>query len=403
MNRERIAELARFYRKHLLDDVMPFWEANTADTEYGGYLTCFDPQGHLLDTDKYIWMQGRQLWMFSALYNRVEPRPQWLELARRGRDFLVEHAYAGKGRWQYQLDRSGRHVKRGTISIYTDHFALAGLCEYALAGRSREDTDLIRETFAVMEHNVHDPDFKDIFHGTWSPRYKRHGIHMISVNVADVASRVLGAERTTPLINHCLQEILYVFANDARKLLFESVGRDGQVIDEPEGRLINPGHALESMWFCMEVARQRGDERLPNRCVEITDWMYGVGRDIEHGGIFSYLDASGREPPQTDWHRETGMRWDDKVWWVHSEALYALAMCAVLKDTQEWWARFLDLHEYCRSRFSGAPFGQWHTELFRDGTPKPSPRSVEWRSAFHLPRALMMITILLENAARTAA
>ena len=142
----KIAELAKFYRKHLLEDVMAFWEPRTKDTECGGYLTCFDRVGNLTDTDKYIWFQGRQLWMFSALYNHLWKRPLWLELAQHGRDFLVKHAYAGAGRWNYHLDQQGR-AKKGTISIYTDLFMLAGLCEYALASGNDADLPIIRETY----------------------------------------------------------------------------------------------------------------------------------------------------------------------------------------------------------------------------------------------------------------
>ena len=397
LDRDKVTELAAFYRKNLLD-VMAVWEARTADCEHGGYLTCFDDNARLVDADKYIWMQGRQLWMFSALYNRVERRQGWLELARHGRDFIVAHAYAGHGRWHYQLDQTGRVVRKGTISIYSDHFVLAGLCEYALASGSDADADLIRETYDAIERHVHDPDFRDIFHGTWSPRYKRHGIHMISVNVAQVASQVLGTARTQPLIDHCLHEILYVFAKDEQHLLFESLGWDGAVIDESEGRLVNPGHALESIWFCLEVGRERNDPSLIRRAVEIADWTYQAGYDTEYGGLFAYLDASGCEPEQTDWHREAGMAWDDKVWWVHSEALYTSVLCAVLQDNSAWFGRFLDLHGWCQEHFVNRAHGEWYSELLRDGRPKTQTNSAIWKSAFHLPRALMMIALLLESA-----
>jgi N-acylglucosamine 2-epimerase len=95
LDKKKIEKLAQFYRKHLLEDVMSFWEVRTADTEYGGYLTCFDRKGNVTDTTKYIWFQGRQLWMFSVLYNRVGKDQKWLNLAETGHDFIVRHAYAG--------------------------------------------------------------------------------------------------------------------------------------------------------------------------------------------------------------------------------------------------------------------------------------------------------------------
>jgi len=63
-------ELADFYRDALLEDVMPFWEQHSVDWERGGYFTCLDREGKVYDTDKFIWLQARQVWTFSMLYER---------------------------------------------------------------------------------------------------------------------------------------------------------------------------------------------------------------------------------------------------------------------------------------------------------------------------------------------
>ena len=395
--RSKLAALGGFYRRHLLQEVMPFWEARTRDTEAGGYLTCFDRTGGVTDTDKYIWFQGRQLYMFSALYRQVERRPEWLALARHGRDFIVRHAYAGGGRWHYQLDRAGRR-KEGTISIFTDHFVLQGLCGYALASGSDADAALIADTYAAIERNTRDPNFKDLYHGTWSARSKGHGLYMMAAGTGAVAEGVLGAARTRPLIDEALEQILRVFARDERELLFESVGRDGQLIDSPEGRLINPGHALESAWFCLEEGRKRGDRAIVERAAQIARWSYRCGRDPECGGIYSFLDASGRPPPQTDWHRATGMRWDDKAWWVHSESLYTLALAADETGDLAFLDGFLELHAWCQKFFYDPAYGEWYSELRRDGTVKNDHKGSLWKAAYHLPRALMKIMQLCERA-----
>jgi N-acylglucosamine 2-epimerase len=160
------------------------------------------------------------------------------------------------------------------------------------------------------------------------------------------------------LRDHCLEQILYVFAKDDRQALFESVARDGSLVDDDEGRVLNPGHSLESMWFCIEEGRRRGDRSVIQRAVRIIDWMYRLGYDRQHGGLVSFLDASDQEPKQMDWHRETNVSWHDKVWWVHSEALYALALAAVEADNAEYFARFLDLHRFCQEYFYDAQYGE---------------------------------------------
>ena len=75
------ANLARQYSRALLDDVIPFWMQHSADHENGGYFTCLARDGSVYDTDKFLWLQARQAWMFSMLYNRLEKRDAWLQFA----------------------------------------------------------------------------------------------------------------------------------------------------------------------------------------------------------------------------------------------------------------------------------------------------------------------------------
>lgn len=65
-------KLAEQYKNELLDNVLPFWLRHSQDFECGGYYTCLDRDGRVFDTDKFIWLQGREIWLFSMLYNKVE-------------------------------------------------------------------------------------------------------------------------------------------------------------------------------------------------------------------------------------------------------------------------------------------------------------------------------------------
>lgn len=77
-------ELAKLYKNELLDNVVPFWLTYSQDTHFGGYFTCLLRNGQVFDTDKFIWLQGRQVWFFSFLYNKVEKRKEWLECVIQG-------------------------------------------------------------------------------------------------------------------------------------------------------------------------------------------------------------------------------------------------------------------------------------------------------------------------------
>ena len=65
---------SRLYQDALLNNIIPFWEKHSLDHENGGYFTCLDREGKVYDTDKFMWLQGRQAWMFCLLYTSPSPR-----------------------------------------------------------------------------------------------------------------------------------------------------------------------------------------------------------------------------------------------------------------------------------------------------------------------------------------
>ena len=62
-------QLAAQYKNELFENVLPFWLHRSQDFEQGGYYTCLNRRGEVFDTDKFVWLQGREVWLFSMLYN----------------------------------------------------------------------------------------------------------------------------------------------------------------------------------------------------------------------------------------------------------------------------------------------------------------------------------------------
>ena len=378
---------ADYYRDHITNDIMPFWDSRCLD------LTCFDREGNLTDDNKYIWFQGRQLYVYALLYNNIERRSEWLTYAEHGYKFLINKAYAGNGRWNYKLNRQG-DVLVGTNSIFSDFHVLHGLAEYmkAIDCKDERGMQIVRESYDTMEKNMYDSEFKDIYENTWSPIYIWHDMYLTCLATAEACTDVLGAQRTKKLIGECLDKILYWFAQDDYKVIFECVTRDRKVdVTTPKGRFVNPGHMLESMWFCLHEGKRRNDRRIIDRAIEITRWGNRVGEDREHGGLFSYVDAVGLEPEPIDWFKETNSMWDEKVWWSNAEALCCYAYAFSLGGDREFYEMFKRQHEFCRTYFYDDQYGEWFERLERDGTVKNSSKGTPWKCAFHLVRALVMI------------
>ncbi len=115
-------QLAAQYQGELLERVVPFWEKNSKDEQFGGFFTCLDREGNVYDTDKFVWLQAREVWMFSSLYNRLEKKAQWLAMAEHGARFLMDHGHDGKLNWYFSLTREGQPLVQ-PYNIFSDCFA----------------------------------------------------------------------------------------------------------------------------------------------------------------------------------------------------------------------------------------------------------------------------------------
>ena len=96
-------QYAEKYQDNLLKDVIPFWLKNSGDNEFGGFFTCIDRDGNVFDTDKFAWLQFRQVWCFSMLYNQVEQKKEWLDFAIQGAEFMKKHGKDENGNFYFSL------------------------------------------------------------------------------------------------------------------------------------------------------------------------------------------------------------------------------------------------------------------------------------------------------------
>ncbi len=128
---ENMDLLAR-YRAELFENVVPFWERFAVDREMGGFFTCLDRHGELYSSDKYMWLQGRAVWMFARLHNEAAQDRGWLDLAQQGMDFIRRYGRTPDGRVYFSLTRDGQpiHIQR---KIYGEVFFVMALAEMARA------------------------------------------------------------------------------------------------------------------------------------------------------------------------------------------------------------------------------------------------------------------------------
>lgn len=151
-------------------------------------------------------------------------------------------------------------------------------------------------------------------------------------------------------------------------------------MDTYDGRLINPGHGIEAMWFLMEIAQKLERPQLIEKLTDISLSILTQSWDEEYGGIFYFMDAKGKPLQQ--------LEWDQKLWWVHQEALIALAIAYRHTQRADVWAWWLRVHDYAWDHFPDPEYGEWYGYLNREGRPAQTLKGGKWKGCFHSPRAM---------------
>ena len=147
MTPERINELIATYRDGLLNDTVPFWIRHCVDREHGGFMMSLDRDGTVVDTDKGVWQQCRFTWLLGELYNNIEPREEWLELATHGARFIEAHCFdPTDGRMWFHVTRDGRPIRKRRYA-YSESFAAIAFGELAKATGEKHYADKAKQTF----------------------------------------------------------------------------------------------------------------------------------------------------------------------------------------------------------------------------------------------------------------
>jgi N-acylglucosamine 2-epimerase len=378
------ATLATGYRDALLGDVIPFWLRHGLDRDQGGYITALDRDGTVIDTDKSIWFQGRGAWTFATLYSSVEKKPEWLDAARSGIEFLRRHGSGPGGKLWFTVTRDGQPLRMRRY-VYSESFVAMANAVYAKAtGNGRAAEDAIRYFDTYLDHS-YTPGWMPPKVEPATRPMKGIGPLMFSLLTAQELREQLGdvtvrGRTCTEWIDWSIGEIERDFLKPEHEALMEVVGPDGSVIDHFDGRQLNPGHAIECAWFVMHEGKLRGDQRLVRLGLMILDWMWKRGWDEEFGGLYYFRDLRGL-PVQDYWH-------DMKFWWPHCEAIIATLLAWTLTGDAKYARWHRQVHDWSFRHFPDPEFGEWFGYLHRDGRVSVQLKGNMWKGPYHLPRML---------------
>lgn len=424
-------DLASFYRHHLEHAVLPFWLGAPVDRVHGGVFNCLDDvTGERVSDDKFVWSQGRWAWTMAHAARMARRGALGLDAdallghARRTAEFLVEHAFLPDGMvhdggpadgataWLLHGDGRLKELVPGQghdLSFYGDGFVIL-----ALAGTARAANDV-----ALLERalSAYDGLQRRLAAGrVRSEPYplpvgcRAHGWPMILLNVAQelaLALHAAGHPRASELDREALGFMDQVLTRFVRpdgwvsEVVCDGAGRSDSLLT----RHVTPGHAIESMWFVLEEALRHGREDAARTALRVIGSAFDGGWDAEHGGLFRYLVPGEVAPSgaaEGPFERLILETWDSKIWWVHSEALYALQLAARVAPglglaAEPYAARHDRAFEYTFATFPNPDnrVGEWIHVRDRRGQPLRKVVGLPVKDPYHLTRNLMLLVELL--------
>ena len=365
------------YLNDLLTDVMPFW-MKCIDKVDGGVFTAVDRDGTIMDTTKSVWFQGRCGFICAYAYNNVEKNPEWLAASRSCLDFIEKHCFDTDGHMFFTVTGDGKPIQKRRY-VFSECFAIIAMAEYALASGDMSYADKALELFHRTRRMLATPGFLPA--KTTQKGYS-HSITMMFFNVVMVLRKVIDDPALYEQLETSLALIEKYLLHPEYRTILESVDEDGKLVDTISGRVINPGHCIETSWFLMDAAPLFKDSaHAAGLGLKILDWDFEWGWDKEYGGIINFRDCKGF-PPQ-DYSQ------DMKFWWPQCETIIA-SLCAYKMTGDD---KYLEMHrmanDWAWEHFKDEEFGEWYGYLHRDGTVAQPAKGNIFKGPFHVPRMMI--------------
>jgi len=415
------SELYTFFVKELKESILGFWIPRCEDKQFGGFLNCFDNLGEtLVSYDKYSWSQGRFVWLFSRLACTPAPifseseRKEFLRLAAQGADFLMKNCLMGEQdlRCVFLMERDGspKAVAPNSpldMSIYADCFVILGLGMYSYATGDSVAYQFAKKMYISANQRIQEDKYNTLPYPL-SSAYRAHGIPMIFSNTARELYRMamthdsIFAASLIRDMDRFSSDILDHFV-DEHDVLHEVITHTNDFFPQILGQHQNPGHTIEDVWFHLDAAEICKHPERKTKILRVMKKALVNGWDEKCGGLLHYCGINGGKPDgQTLGVEDEPMTqqldgWADKLWWVHSEALYSTLRCYFESSDREFLDWFKKVMNYTFATFPhpNSDVGEWIQIRTRDGSPQEKVVALPVKDPFHIARNLILILEML--------
>jgi mannose/cellobiose epimerase-like protein (N-acyl-D-glucosamine 2-epimerase family) len=343
-----LVELRRQLYDQLFQVLLPFWDKHGIDHDYGGLMCSLDYDGALVDTGKNLWFLGRAIWVYSFLYQRFGNNRQFLDIAKRTKEFVFKYARQKDGWWAEELSREGKVLRPFSGDTEGMYHLAEGLQEYASASGDDSARETASSILIKLFQNFDSPafryrgaDFPYLWQSTRAVRPQ--GLWFLNLRIATQMLRRWSDPKIAAIADRAVDAIVNQHYNTEIGLNTEMLYYDFTRPKE-EAQKSRFGHSVEALWMVMDEADRRHHEALWKTCAQRIRHHLDVGWDYVYGGLSQWINVDHPDyqwpveiPPGThqQWHF-TGEYEYMKCLWCQNEVL--IATLNVLERTSAPWA-----------------------------------------------------------------
>lgn len=407
---ELTKQLENDYKKvheQLINELIPFWDNNGIDMQFGGFMTNFDANGKPIEMkEKYLNTQCRMIWWFSQL-NMIKPDQGYDSKAKEGVDFLIKYLWDDKNEgWRWKVLRDGSPIDDGKI-VYGQSFAIYSLSDYYISTGDKRGLEYAEKTFDLLQKYCADTQnggYLENLEPDWSPAPDgfsggdRKGLdtHMHLMEAFTSLYLASGNEihkrKLIEIINLISEKMVdHEFGSGLNQfdLAWNSLPainikrtwnaeREGEKPADPT-ETTSYGHNTELVWLMVRALKASGESVEPYKPMfkQLLDNAVKYGVDWEKGGIFR------------DGLRKGGALVLEKEWWQHTESLVGFLEGYALFDDVKYYEAFQTIWSFADAKMINHEVGDWRRLLDREGNVIDGSIGNEWKVAYHSGRSML--------------
>lgn len=402
---ERLRTTLQQAEANLKESVLPFW-ARTYDEKYGGFITIVDREGKPKTEDgsdeKRVIMQARLVWTFAAAHRYGIRDKGYLELARKGFEFLTQKMWDEKhGGFYLSVARDGT-PKDTTKLTYAHSFVIYALSEYSIASGDKDALRWAEKTFDVLQTKTRDGawGYLEDFNRDWtlaklsgSVANVRSGktlnTHMHLMEAFTTLARASKKDKHRRALREVTQLLMDKTIHPKYGCAMEPFDFNWNPKPDQSGRFVTSyGHNVEFAWLLMDAARaaQMPMKQPRKIALGLMEHAMRFGLDEERGGIAQQGPYVGKATETAPFNQNM-----KKSWWEQSENLIATV------EAFEWTrdAKYLQVFEkqwsWIWQHQIDHEKGDWFSEVeWTSGEPLTTDKGhYGWKVSYHNGRALM--------------